>query len=187
MKRVGIDEKERIKDRFVDFGFGVVAFFKLLRTLIKTFAFISVFIALPQILTYRYFNETRDASLKEMTMLANTGVSSAQRYLLPISGTVDLNIECPANSYISSEYFMGIVPFLSFEQFYQRTTAYRNELLENDSYYSKYEEEPCPGVIRKQWFDEAFAKNCLNLTNPYRTCQISGLGGFVDDVQLSPE
>lgn len=117
MRRFDIDEAERKKDPFVDVGFGVVAFFKLLRTLIKIFAFFSLFIALPQILTFAYFNSVDLLLTKEDVMLSNTGASSAQRYLLPVSGTVDLNLECPQNSFLSDEYIVGIVPFITFDQY----------------------------------------------------------------------
>jgi hypothetical protein len=76
MKRFDIDDEERKKDPFVDVGYGVVAFFKVLRTLIKIFGYFSLFIAIPQILTYSFFNGAESPG-KENTMLSNTGASSS--------------------------------------------------------------------------------------------------------------
>jgi hypothetical protein len=71
-------DQERKQDPFVDAGFGVIAFFKTLRTLIVTFSLFTIFLALPQMLIYAYFNggDSFGTFSKDMTMLANTGVSS---------------------------------------------------------------------------------------------------------------
>jgi hypothetical protein len=38
---------DTFKDPFILYGYGVVAFFRLLRTMIMIFAFISIFLAVP--------------------------------------------------------------------------------------------------------------------------------------------
>ena len=45
MRKFAPDEYK--SDQFVRYGYGVVAFFKLLRTLIITFSFLSLVVALP--------------------------------------------------------------------------------------------------------------------------------------------
>lgn len=47
MRKFDKSEAKILNDPFLEYGYGIVAFFKLLKTLIKAFAIISLIVALP--------------------------------------------------------------------------------------------------------------------------------------------
>ena len=148
------------KDPFILHGYGVVAFFTLLNTLIKMFALFSVFIALPQIIAYRQFRQDENLessfALFEST-LANTGFSYINRFTAPIAFD-RLYMFCENSligdyeSFIEFERYIGLQP----KQFRddQRTIYYDPEERPN----------PCPGYIASKFYSQ-FQSQCVNQTS----------------------
>ena len=52
LPKIGI---EQFEDRFITYGYGVVAFHKMIRSLIKVFALLCLIVALPQVLVNTYY------------------------------------------------------------------------------------------------------------------------------------
>lgn len=80
------DDKEVKSDPLIIYGYGVVALFTLMKTLIGVMLFLSVFIALPQILGYIWLpvNNIMDSNFQIYdASLANSGYSYVNTVLVP--------------------------------------------------------------------------------------------------------
>jgi hypothetical protein len=73
------------QDIFQEYGYGVEAFFTLLRTLILVIAIISAIIALPQIIGFKYLPKLNDItqSIYDST-LGNSGFSYMNKVVVPL-------------------------------------------------------------------------------------------------------
>jgi hypothetical protein len=116
----------------MEFGYGVIAFFKLLKSLIILFFAISLLISLPQILIFMGFNGGQHQTLSAFaenylrsyaTSLGFTGSALTKKYILPLDILHELKLSCPAPSFLGPDPIIGVLPYPS-KEFNKRIVAY---------------------------------------------------------------
>jgi len=89
IKTLEMNEKwgEVFSDPLIVYGYGVIAFFKLVKTLIFIFGLISLILAIPQMICYIHFSQYQlqdSISIFFHTTLAQTGDSYPNPFLVPL-------------------------------------------------------------------------------------------------------
>jgi hypothetical protein len=77
---------KEFEDPFYEYGYGVVAFFKLIRNLITIFFVLSLVVALPAIISYPLLNvgSVENVNFFYQTTLANSGAAGIHKFLVPL-------------------------------------------------------------------------------------------------------
>lgn len=106
------DEEQDFKDIFYEYGYGVVAFFKILKTLIFIFVILTVVVALPPLLTFSSLKVNPEEIFEGVnsyfwTTLGVMGSAGTQKFIVPYYSN-RMNLFCE-NSVIGSDPQFGII------------------------------------------------------------------------------
>jgi hypothetical protein len=141
-------------DPFMEYGFGVLAFFKIIKTLIFLFFWLSLTVALPEICTYASMDSGNQEAVYPSfpTTLAALGFSYNDKYMAPLK--LDRLYMICENSFIADIGVFGVLP---------PNTTYWSERI---TAFSDQYPDPCPHLITEnaKFYANKYClgqKNCL--------------------------
>lgn len=171
---------KEFKDPFYEYGYGVVAFFKLTRNLIAIFFVLSLVVALPAIISYPLLNvgKVENDNFFFQTTLANSGAAGIHKFLVPLGkGNDSIKLQCE-NSFIVENPVFGILPQNS-TYMKEKYIAYKSPRLSelNIPNYDDFQmEDPCDDAFHFRQLSRNFTEKCIKTRT--QNCTIEALSGY---------